>query len=94
MDSISRSEGTGSQSIMIMSEYMSIKTLQYQELEFRRELERRRITYERLAEQSERRRIIREANGVARLASKPRIGYRLLAALSARGEARSASAKR
>ena len=35
---------------MSMSEYMSRKTLEYQEAEFRRELERRRILHERLAE--------------------------------------------
>lgn len=79
---------------MIMSEYMSIKTLQYQEAEFRRELERRRIYHEHLAEESEARRIIREANRTARLAGRPGVGYRLLAALAPRGGAHSASAKR
>jgi hypothetical protein len=38
---------------MMMSEYMSIKTLQYHEEQFRRELEQQRVIKERLAEQAE-----------------------------------------
>ena len=80
---------------MMMSEYMSIKTLQYHEAQFRRELERRRIIYERLAEQSERRHSHpAEANRVA--AAGPHTGHHRLArrAVRARGGVRSASAQR
>ena len=57
---------------MMMSEYMSIKTLQYNEEQFRRELELRRVMKERQAEQAEvnelERLLSAEVRGIGRLA--------------------------
>ena len=56
---------------MMMSEYMSIKSQQYIEEEFRRELERRRVMKERQAELAEANKVERFLSAEARPSGRP-----------------------
>ena len=68
---------------MMMSEYMSIKSQQHMEEEFRRELERRRVMKERQAEQAEVNKLERFLSAEARHSGRPgpTIRRRLVSAL-------------